>query len=185
MSKAILALAGRRDLPPGDDLIDQIIAQWGAVAPELDTEAMQVIGRVMRIGEALSAQAADAVAPFGLSYSEFDILVTMRRAGPPYRRTPSQIGNAVLLTSGAITAALDRLTDRGLLSRVSDPSDRRVRAAQLTDKGVELSYQAAKARFEAARRSLATFEPAEQRRLTVSLKALTRALRDAPHDDDE
>ncbi|MEM6638918.1 MAG: MarR family transcriptional regulator [Pseudomonadota bacterium] len=183
MSKVTLFPANRRDARDGD-LIDQLIAEWKAVAPELDTDAMHVVGRIMRIGEALSVQAADSVAPFGLSYTEFDILVTMRRAGAPYRRTPSQIRDAVLLTSGAITAALDRLTERGLITRVNDPKDRRVRAAQLTSKGIQLSYDAAKARFESAAESLFALKKTELRTLRSSLESLTRALQATSADRD-
>ena len=45
------------------------------------------------------------------------------------------IGKKVLLTSGSITAAVDRLEARKLVQRTADPKDRRSRIVQLTDAG--------------------------------------------------
>ena len=48
------------------------------------------------------------------------------------------IGPKVYLTPGSISVAIDRLLDRGLVSRVESPEGRRVRIVSLTSKGKEL-----------------------------------------------
>ena len=48
----------------------------------------------------------------------------------------------VLLTSGSITAAVDRLESRKLLRRTADPKDRRSRIVQLTETGRRLIERA-------------------------------------------
>jgi len=48
------------------------------------------------------------------------------------------IGPKVNLTPGSISTAVDRLVERGLVSRVESPEDRRIRVVSLTPKGKEL-----------------------------------------------
>jgi MarR family 2-MHQ and catechol resistance regulon transcriptional repressor len=48
------------------------------------------------------------------------------------------IGPKVYLTPGSISTAVDRLVERGLVSRVESPEDRRVRVVSLTPKGKRL-----------------------------------------------
>jgi MarR family 2-MHQ and catechol resistance regulon transcriptional repressor len=48
------------------------------------------------------------------------------------------LGRKVLLTSGSITTAVDRLVTRGYVARKDDPDDRRVRLVELTRKGRQL-----------------------------------------------
>ena len=42
------------------------------------------------------------------------------------------IGSKIRLTSGSITAAIDRLESRTMVERRNDPSDRRARIVHLT-----------------------------------------------------
>jgi MarR family 2-MHQ and catechol resistance regulon transcriptional repressor len=48
------------------------------------------------------------------------------------------IGAKVYLTPGSIGPVVDRLVERGLVSRVESPEDRRVRVVSLTPKGKRL-----------------------------------------------
>ena len=58
----------------------------------------------------------------GLGFSDFAVLEVLLHKGP----TPvNTIGDRVHLSSGSITAAIDRLEQKSLVERCSDPSDRR------------------------------------------------------------
>jgi DNA-binding MarR family transcriptional regulator len=54
-------------------------------------------------------------------------LATLQRSGAPYRLSPTALRKSVLLTSGAMTACLNRLEQCGLISRNPDDGDRRSR----------------------------------------------------------
>jgi len=71
----------------------------------------------------------------GLDDTDFRILEALLNKGPLPVNT---IGPKVNLTPGSISVAVDRLLDRGLVSRVESPEDRRVRVVSLTPKGKEL-----------------------------------------------
>lgn len=125
------------------DRATRAIEQWQRERPDLDVSPMGVIGR---LNEASSLIARDRLAPvfarFGLQSGEFDVLATLRRSGAPYALTPTELYEATMVTSGAMTARLDRLEKAGLIQRAPHPSDRRGVVVQLTEKGRELTDEA-------------------------------------------
>ena len=156
------------------DLISNLIEDWTAECPDIDPSAMDVVGRVMRLGDQFERDASAALKKRGLRYTDFDILATLRRGGSPYELTPGALANAVLLTSGAMTAALDRLERGGHITRHFDKRDRRVRTARLTKSGERIALEAAKERFEVARRNLEGLSPADRAKLVLLLKQLEK-----------
>jgi DNA-binding MarR family transcriptional regulator len=158
------------------DRIDLLLAEWQTERPELDAAAMEVVGRVLSIGRQLEGRANAALKPLGLHYTDLDVLATLRRGGRPYRRTPTELRNAVLITSGAMTACLDRLEGNGLIARVADPNDRRSSAAELTTEGRKLIDKAIAVRFAEATDALASLSESERKRLAILLKKLGRGL---------
>ena len=158
------------------DRTDRLLAEWHAERPELDAAAMAVVGRLLSIGRLLEARANAALKPLGLHYTDLDVLATLRRGGRPYRRTPTGLRDSVLITSGAMTACLDRLESNGLIARVADPHDRRSSAAELTTEGRKLIDKAIAVRFEEAAEALAGLSEGERARLAALLKKLGQAL---------
>src|SRR5438874_13391495 len=71
----------------------------------------------------------------GIDDTDFRILEALLNKGPLPVNT---IGPKVYLTAGSISVAIDRLLDRGLVSRVESREDRRVRIVSLTPKGKDL-----------------------------------------------
>ena len=158
------------------DRIDRLLSEWHAERPELDATAMAVVGRLLSIGRQLEARANAALKPLGLHYTDLDVLATLRRGGRPYRRTPTELRDSVLITSGAMTACLDRLERSGLIQRVADPNDRRSSAAQLTAEGRKRIDRAIAVRFEEAADALTRLSESERVRLAGLLKKLGAGL---------
>jgi MarR family 2-MHQ and catechol resistance regulon transcriptional repressor len=75
------------------------------------------------------------LAETGIDDTDFRILEALLNKGPLPVNT---IGPKVFLTPGSISTAVDRLVERGLVSRVESPEDRRVRVVSLTAKGKRL-----------------------------------------------
>jgi DNA-binding MarR family transcriptional regulator len=57
------------------------------------------------------------------------------------RMTAGQLASAIGLTTGAVTAVVDRLERAGYARRVADPEDRRRVLVELTEKARELSWE--------------------------------------------
>lgn len=68
----------------------------------------------------------------GLGLSDFTIMEALLHKGP---LTINQIGQKVLLTSGSMTAAVNRLERKGLVKRIQDASDGRCFYVHLTKRG--------------------------------------------------
>ena len=88
-----------------------------------------------RAARAVEAHALASIAGTGLCASDFGVLETLLHKG---QLPVNVLGKKVLLTSGSMTAAVDRLTMRGLVARKDDPHDRRVRVVALTPDGRRL-----------------------------------------------
>lgn len=158
--------------PVDEDVVDQLLRDWGRERPDLDVSAMAVVGRLLHLGGVLQTRAGDRLRPYGISYSELDVLATLRRSGAPYRLSPTALRKSVLLTSGAMTACLDRLERRGLIRRCPDDSDRRMLIAVLTQEGSRLIDEAIVSHFAQAGQAVAGLEPDEREALARLLRKL-------------
>ncbi len=85
--------------------------------------------------EAAGSYLLHGLAEAGISNTDFRILEALLNKGPLPVNT---IGPKVNLTPGSISVAIDRLLERGLVSRVESPDDRRVRMVALTKNGKDL-----------------------------------------------
>ncbi|MEM7569313.1 MAG: MarR family transcriptional regulator [Pseudomonadota bacterium] len=164
------------------DRIDALQSDWAAERPELDTSGMAVVGRIMVLSGALERRVSDVLKPHDLNYSDFDALATLARAGAPYELTPTDLMNAVVLSSGAMTALLDRLVQRGLIARGQSKRDGRVRTAVLTKKGKALVDEVVKARFAEANDAVSCLSKKEQDTLAAMLRRMGGWL-DQQHQD--
>lgn len=123
------------------DPVERAIEQWAVEKPQLNTEPMAIIGRMLRLSKHVEAQIAKLHKQHGLKVGEFDVLASLFRSGRPYALTPSGLLGALMLTSGAMTNRLDRLEAKGLISRITNQQDRRSVTVQLTQHGRDLMAQ--------------------------------------------
>jgi DNA-binding MarR family transcriptional regulator len=139
------------------------VEQWRKERPDLDVRPMAVIGRLSEASQVISrGRLAPLFASFGLQSGEFDVLATLRRSGTPFALTPTALYEATMVTSGAMTARLDRLEKAGLIARAPHPEDRRGVLVQLTEKGRQLIDEAVTAHVENERGILAGLTAKEQ-----------------------
>src|SRR6201993_361242 len=90
---------------------------------------------MMKALRALTRYAAAGIEETGLGLSDFGVLEALLHKGPLPVNT---IGPIVDLTPGSISIAVDRLVEKGLVSRVESTEDRRVRMVALTPRGKDL-----------------------------------------------
>lgn len=155
-----------------NDIIDTLIHEWKQERPELDASAMQVVGRILKLGKLLEKRAGKALHDSGIYYTDLDVLATLRRSGKPYERTPKELMQSVLITSGAMTALLDRLTKLELIYRAPDPTDGRIKRAGLTKKGVQVIDKAIEKRFAEADNAIESLNTNEKDQLSLLLKKM-------------
>lgn len=130
------------------DRAERAVEQWRRERPDLDVAPMAVLGRLSEAAALVRTRLDAVFARFGLQGGEFDVLATLRRSGAPYALTPTALYEATMVTSGAMTARLDRLERAGLIARRPNPEDRRGTLVALTDKGLALVDEALTAHVE-------------------------------------
>ncbi|MBL0586936.1 MULTISPECIES: MarR family winged helix-turn-helix transcriptional regulator [Aeromonas] len=150
------------------DHVDLLLAQWARQRPDLDCSPMGVLGRVARMAAIAGREVSEELKECGLLGSDFDILATLRRAGEPL--TPTALYQSAMLSSGAMTARLDKLEQRGLIIRQAAPDDRRSLLVNLTDAGLALVDEAVERHLANERRLLAPLTGEEQAQLAALLK---------------
>jgi DNA-binding MarR family transcriptional regulator len=152
------------------DVIDRMLEAWREARPDLDPAPLAVVGRVIVLAQHLERSVETALEKHGLTLGEFDILATLRRHGPKGGLTPSQLLESVMLSSGGMTARLDRLAQAGLIYRKADKDDRRKVVVDLTAKGRRVIDSATATRFREAGDSLPPLSPEELRALAGLLR---------------
>lgn len=162
------------------DSVDALLDQWALERPDLDTSPMAVVGRISRASRLLEQQVAQVLEAEGLAAGEFDLLATLRRSGAPYRLTPGRLVGSAMVTSGAITARLDRLVEKGLVTRETDPDNRRSVLVTLTGKGKRLVDRALVAHVANEDRLLEPLAARDREQLARLLRRLLVGLGDVP-----
>ena len=130
--------------------------------------------------DSLRKHAVRHIESLGLCLSDFAILEVLLHKGPSPVNT---IGSVIRLTSGSITAAVDRLEKRGLVERRNDPGDRRARVVHLTASGRQLISSAFDQHEAAMERATSGLSPEERAEATVLLKKLGISAQAMLHDN--
>ncbi len=140
---------------------------------------MEALGRLHEASILVSRERqAPLYARYGLQQGEFDALATLRRSGAPEGLTPTALFEAAMMSSGGMTARIDRLEKAGLVERRPHPTDRRATLVRLTDKGFDLIETIMPRHEEAARDILAPLSLDEQKTLNALLARLISGLCD-------
>lgn len=116
--------------------VDQIAKDWAGARPELDMSGIVLSARVTRLRRLLEHSNAEALRVFGISEHEIQVLATLRRQGPPFELTPTQLYRGLLISSAAMTNRIDVLEQRGWVRRIPDTDDRRKVRVALTEEGL-------------------------------------------------
>jgi DNA-binding MarR family transcriptional regulator len=158
------------------DWTDEALERMAAVDPRVEAAPSQVVERIGRIALQLSRWQDQVFSRYGLNRGEVGVLYALRSAGPPHQLSPTQLSQALMLTSAGITGRLDRLQRRGLIVRHPDPEDRRGVVVELTGEGLRLAEQAVGAVAEAQGVLLSGLTEQELRTLGRLLRKMQTAM---------
>ena len=169
--------AWRQDiLERGGDSVDVIVEEWRRERPDLDPSAKEVTGRVVRLASLFQHAYAAAFEPLGLNEGDYGVLTPLRRAGAPFELTPTELARHRMMTSGGMTAALDRLERKGYIERIPNPADRRGSLVRLTATGQDVVDTAMARHVLAEHELLSGLADREQAQLTSLLRKLLASL---------
>lgn len=166
---------------PGRSFIELITVQWQRERGDLDLSNFLLAIYLMRLGTLIEREfdrrCQDS---YRISGSDMRVLFALRRGGPPYVKRPTDLFQALLVTSGAMTKKVDRLASLGMVERVRDPGHLGGFLIRLTKKGVQVADEMVEdlAKQSAIDPAMGQFSPAEREqggrfalRMLVALEA--------------
>lgn len=138
---------------------------------ELAAEVVEEI-RGWQVDQDLLDEALSAF--WGINRTEGRVIDIVDRAG---RITAGQLGAEVRLTSGAVTAVVDRLEAAGLVRRVRDTADRRRVFIEVTPKTEALAAPIFGPMAEEGQRAMAAYTDAELELINGFIRASRELLK--------
>lgn len=132
-----------------------------------------VLWKAMR---SVEAHATRSISRFEMGPSDFAVLEALLHKGP---LTVTQLGEKVLLTSGSMTTAIDRLEKRGFVSRCDDAKDRRARIIKLTPAGRALIKKAFAQHKQEMEEALVGFSEKDRATMLPLLRKLGRTAQES------
>ena len=163
------------------DWIDDLSVAWRREYPSLDTSALPPLVRVARLAILIESFQRAVLEPFELTASDYSVLAALRRAGKPYRLSPSLLYSRLQRSSGGMTKMLKRLEERGLVQRAPDPEDGRGSLVSLTRSGVRTQEQVFNSFLSASDDLLAGLGVQEKRAVDDALRVLLEGFEEYLH----
>lgn len=158
---------------PAHDEVDRIVDAWSRERPDLDFSPLHVLSRVARLSRHLDRARRAAFTANGLESWEFDVLSALRRAGAPYQLSPKALLLQTLVSSGTMTNRIDRLVERRLVQRESDPGDGRGILVVMSALGQERVDRAIRELLDSEAELLDGLSLGDQERLAALLRKLS------------
>ncbi|MCU1400482.1 MAG: regulatory protein MarR [Acidimicrobiales bacterium] len=132
-------MAVRSSLP--FDPIAEATKNWDGAGWSEFSAGMALVTSIMRAQQLLLARVDEVLAPFGLTFARFEVLMLLtfsRRGELPL----GKIGQRLQVHPASVTNAIDRLESGGLVTRVPHPHDGRTTLAAITPEGLTVSAAA-------------------------------------------
>jgi DNA-binding MarR family transcriptional regulator len=170
-------------VPAPPDRVDALLAQWHEQRSELDVSPLHVVARVARLSHHLDRAVDSTLNQFDMKWWELDVLGALRRAGAPFRLSPGELSERLMVTSGTMTTRIDRLEKRAFVVREPAERDRRSVVVSLTRDGRKAIDSVMKPHLANLQQALEPLSAARQAELVETLRFWLVALEgEAPED---
>lgn len=170
------SMATRRRQPTEAERYRADVATYVAAGGEETVQRVvtAIHGLHKRLGRWYDRQLAD----LGLSQGEWAVLSRLATCPEGTAVTPTQLADAVGIAPSSMTHRLDRMTERGLVSRSTDPTNRTRVQVTLTQPGWEMFSSAIQEGDVVEGDVLSSLSPAERQQLAALLEQVVVGLDD-------
>lgn len=160
------------------DVFDELIRQWEVDFPGESSSPIAIAMRIRHLYQLDQTSLQLIFAQFDIGLGEIDVLTHVAQHSNSHRLRPSDLADACMVTTGAITGRLTRLEQRGYITRVPSPSDKRTIYVEITDAGRDLLQRTRKevAKSSQLLRAVRSLPEADQKSLSQGLSKLLRVL---------
>jgi DNA-binding MarR family transcriptional regulator len=140
----------------------------------------RVVTAISRVSRGLDVYYRQQLTALGLSHGEWTVLSSLALEGRAGSLTPSKLADSCGVSPSTMTHRLDRMAERGLVTRAADPDNRTRSRIALANDGWELFRRAVLDADVVEARIVAPLDVAERRQLAVLLERLVAGLRALP-----
>ena len=137
---------------------------------------LPVLRELARSFQAFEQFSAFHTRQMGLTPPQFDVVATL---GNTEGMTCKELSEKTLITKGTLTGVVDRLEEKGLVTRTTLEHDRRSVAIALTDAGHELFHKVFPAHLAYMKPAFEAFSEADLKQFCEQLSRLRLAFTDA------
>src|SRR5215510_941776 len=152
------------------DSIDEHVAASAEQLSDLDPIQEAIVGRIHLLARHTTQGRQQALRSGDLVLWQLKTLLMLRKLGPPYTTSPSQLATMLNLTRGALSLRLATLEEMGLITRAHDDGDRRRVRVSLTPAGREVLDSTMDAEGAVEERMLSVLTDREKRTLADLLR---------------
>jgi len=114
---------------------EALISSWLRAFPSQDPWLVHFLGAIPLLSSRVERESTMVVGALGLTPNAFGLLCALRRSGAPYRLSPSELYDVVILSPAGVAGHLYKMERAGLVERSNDPEDKRFNRAALTTRG--------------------------------------------------
>ena len=138
--------------------------------------AHEALLNVAFTGTLLAKEGDRVLRPLGLTDSQMNVLMLLKYQAGEDGLNQTALGRMLLVNRSNVTGLVDRMEQAGLVRRVDDPQDRRVKYVRLTGAGSRVLGKAAQVYYARIEEIMGTLTPAEHRSLCRLLERVRERL---------
>jgi len=158
------------------DTVADSFESWRRTWPALDPELFAVQARMLRAGRHVESAIEHSAKLHGLSGGDVVVLGTLRRSGSAHESTPTELKKLLWISLPGLKKRLDKLEERGLITRRANPRDARGFVVALTKAGLAIVNGLVRNSPEPLWHTLLETAPADLRQLSGLLRSFLARL---------
>jgi DNA-binding MarR family transcriptional regulator len=168
--------AARPALTRGRDLVD-VTQEWVTELGDIRTTPFLIALTLQRLSLYIEREFTAMSRARGIGPGDMRILFALARV-PSHQLPPKDLLKELLITSGAVSKQVDRLEERGLVTRIADPDLLRGILIRLEPSGRELADEVTREIITSCY-GLETLKPEQAERAQKTLEELQRVMESA------
>lgn len=146
----------------------------------IEARAHEAVLSIFVTASLLGKEADRVLQAFGLTQAQFDILMLLEYQTADGSADQTTLGRMLVVNRSNVTGLVDRMERDGLVTRIGDPADRRVKRVRMTPAGARRLQKAAQAYAARTREVVAGLAPANLATLCRLLETVRAPLREGP-----
>ena len=139
--------------------------------------AHEAVMNIVLTGEMLAKEGQRLLRPFGLTDSQFNVLMLLKYQNGGEGVNQTVLGERLLVNRSNVTGLIDRLEQAGWVQRLADPSDRRVNQVKITRAGLSVLSKAEEKYFARTEEVIGALPAKNQTLICTLMEAVRQVLR--------